>query len=247
MLNTATNEITGVVHIEAHDSAIHTTKEIQWLADKMKNSILQYKHIAFADITLPHAEFVNIIDQIVLFSNVVGIRHILAHTTKFDYNPNTVDLSINKNIKGNLDYLAKNNLIFDCQVYSEQIKNILPAIISSQVTTVIDHMLLPAWDHYNDKDCNLWQKTITQLSTLSNVYLKLSGVDMFQPKSNFNSAVMYCLDKFSSKRLIYGSNYPVSFSNDYNYWYNYLATFKLSESEKECIFYNNAKKLFQFI
>ena len=246
ILNISNNELIGVVHVEAHDSAIPTIQEIKWLAEKMKNMPLQYKHIAFADITLPHSEFTNIIDQITPFNNVVGVRHILSYTTKFGYNPNDADLSSNENIKGNLEYLAKNDLIFDCQVYSNQMKNVLPAIIASKVTIVIDHMLLPAWNNYNDEYCKLWQETITQISSLDNVHLKLSGLDMFLPENNFDSAVKYCVEKFPSSRLLYGSNYPVSFNHDYNAWYNYLVNLELSDSEKEQIFYKNAMNLFKF-
>lgn len=244
VINNSNNELVGVVHVEAHDSAIPTIKELKWLAEKMQKSSLQYKHIAFADLTLPHSEFANIITQIKLFVNVVGIRHILSYTTKFSYNPNDIDASNNDNIEGNLAYLAKNNLIFDCQVYAHQMKNILPAIKNSNVTTVIDHMLLPAWNEY--KDCKLWQEMITQVSSLENVHLKLSGLDMFQHENNYDLVLKHCLEEFPNNRLIYGSNYPVSFNHDYNAWYNYLVTLELSNLEKENIFYKNAMKLFKF-
>ena len=246
IIHSSNNDLIGVVHVEAHDSAKPTIEEITWLSEKMKNSALQYKHIAFVDITSSLPIFAKTIDQIIQFTNVVGIRHILSHTTKFGYNPNEVDLSSNKNIKENLEYLAKNNLIFDCQVYSHQMKNLMPAIINSKVTTVIDHMLLPAWNSYNDEDCNLWKEMLTQVSILDNVYLKLSGLDMFQDRNNFDLVVKYCLEKFNNNRLIYGSNYPVSFTNDYNMWYNYLSNLGLSAVESEQIFYKNAMKLFKF-
>lgn len=246
MINRSTHDLLGVVHVEAHDSAVSTIKEVEWLQNKMQDQKIQYKHIAFADITLLYTEFKNIIDQLNLFNNVVGIRHILSFNPKFSYNPNDYDLSSHENIARNLEYLAQNNLIFDCQVYAHQIKNILPAIVKSNVTTVIDHMLLPAWHKLNDEDCKLWQETILELAKHKNIYMKLSGLDLFQSPSDFDFAVIYCLEKFPNERLIYGSNYPVSCNNDYNSWVDYLVKINYPLHKREQIFYENARKLFKF-
>lgn len=246
LVNVSSHELMGVVHVEAHDSVIPTIKEVEWLKDEMKNHKIQYKHIAFADITLPPEEFKKIIDELASHNNVIGIRHILSYTTKFDYNPNDIDASSHENIAKNLECLAHNNLIFDCQVYAYQMKNILSAIIRSNVITVIDHMLLPAWNKQGDEDCNLWQDAITEVAKHKNIYMKLSGLDMFQSPNDFDFAVIYCLEKFPNERLIYGSNYPVSCNNDYNTWVDYLVKINYPLHKREQIFYENAKKLFKF-
>ncbi|MCC2625259.1 MAG: amidohydrolase [Burkholderiales bacterium] len=239
------NELYGVVHVEAHDSAVTTITEIKWLDSIMKgNESLKYRHIAFADITLPITEFSTLIKQIKDYKKVIGIRHILSNNPKFDYSPCGEDLSSNSNIMQNLKYLAQNNLIFDCQMYPYQIQNIIPAITSSNVTTIIDHLALPAWNQDNDEDHKVWQQTIKNLSLLKNIFIKMSGLDMFKQEAEFDTVVNYCLENFPIEQLMYGSNYPVSFTHDYNYWYNYLNKLNLSADEKEQIFFKNAHALF---
>ena len=244
VVGNCSENLVGVIHIEAHDSATPTIAEIKWLDTTMKNNPLKFRHIAFADITLPNPEFCNIIDQIKEYSNVIGIRHILSHHPSFSYSPCDEDLSKDSNIQANLSYLAKNKLIFDCQMYAYQINNILPEIINSGVTCIVDHLALPAWKQENDADHQQWKDTIIKLATLKNIFIKVSGLDMFQVREHFDNVIQYCLDTFPINRLVYGSNYPVSFNHDYNYWYNYLNKLHLSGLEKEQLFYKNALTLF---
>lgn len=245
IINKFNGDLYGVVHIEAHDSDILTVNEVNWLSSIMKNNPkLKYSHIAFADITLPTVQFCNIIDELKEYENVVGMRHIMSHNPKFDYSPCGTDLSNSPNIYDNLDYLAKNNFIFNCQMYPYQINNILSAIISSGVTCVIDHLALPAWNEKGDIDHQLWQEMIIKLSKLDNVFIKVSGIDMFRKEAEFKDVVQFCLDKFPINRVMYGSNYPVSFNNDYNYWYEYLSIMNLSSVEKEQLFFKTAYEVF---
>ena len=235
----------GVVHIEAHDFAIPTVFEINWLSTIMKTiTNLKYSHIAFADITLPKSEFAKIIDNLKCCQNVSGIRHILSHAPKFDYSPCDDDLSHNANIPQNLNYLASTQLIFNCQMYPYQIDNIIPAIKNSRVICIIDHLALPAWATDGDKDHKNWQNTITELGKLKNVFIKMSGIDMFRQAHEFKNILDFCFKAIPSTNLIYGSNYPVSFNHSYNYWYDYLNTFNLSNNTKEQIFFKNANSIF---
>lgn len=244
LIKNCKNELIGFVHVEAHDSAIPTIKEVEWLENEMKNHKLSYKHIAFVDLTSSTVDFKKIIDQLVSYKSVSGIRHILSYAEKFDYNPNSEDLSKHENIPRNLEHLATNSLIFDCQVYADQLENILPAIVKYNNVTVIDHMLLPAWKSIDDEDCKYWQNAIIEIARHKNIYLKLSGLDMFQ--QDFDFAVKFCLENFPLERLMYGSNYPVSCNNDYNIWANYLDKLDLSKEIKEHLFYKNAQKIFNF-
>lgn len=116
----------------------------------------------------------------------------------------------------------------------------MPLIIESKVTCIIDHMALPAWDNQNDYD--LWQRVILKLGKIDNLFIKLSGLITFQEQNKFKNIIQFCLDHISADKLLYGSNYPVSFTNDYNFWRSYLNTIVLSEKEK--LFYSNAKQLF---
>jgi predicted TIM-barrel fold metal-dependent hydrolase len=235
----------GVVHIEAHDSFIPTVTEIQWLDSIMQDNLAtKYRHIAFVDITLPAIDFISEIKQIKEYKNVIGVRHIMAHHPDFGYSPCAEDLSNNSNILQNLIYLTQNHLIFDCQMYPYQINNILPAIIASKVITLIDHLALPTWNTDGDKDHKAWAAIIIKLALIENIFIKVSGLDMFKKESDFDIVVAYVLKNYPIKHLIYGSNYPVSFNHDYNFWHKYLDKFNLSFEEKDNLFFKNAYDVF---
>jgi len=241
--------ICGIVHVEAHDSNIPTTVEIEWLAKIMQEvKNLPYRHIALADITLPYAEFCNIIHTISKYQAVVGIRHTFSFHRDFEYSPCNTDLSNHPNIAANLKCLKDHNLIFACQGYPYQINNLLLAIEQAGVTCILDHFALPAWKSANDNEHKLWQETILDLSKNPTIFLKLSGLDMFKSAAEFDDILDFCLDNFPPKQLLYGSNNPVSFKGDYNKWYNYLHNYftnkKTGKETQEDIFLNSAAKLF---
>lgn len=239
----ANKELVGVVHVEAHDSSVPTLEEVVWLSNIMQNHKgVKYAHIAFADITLPLVQFAATIDEIKEYSCIKGVRHILSHTPKYKYNPCNEDISGHKNILANLQYLKQNNLIFDCQMYPYQLYNVLPHIIKSGVKCVVDHFALPAWDNHHDQQ--LWQNLIIELAKIRHISLKLSGLDMFQVEARFADIIDFCLSHFSSEQLLFASNYPVSYTNNYNYWYNYLNSHITDNNLKQRILLGNAADLF---
>lgn len=245
----ANHLIHSIIHVEAHDSNVPTTVEIEWLQQAMQNiTKFRYRHIALADVTLPHDEFCKTIDQISQYACVAGIRHTFSFHDNFKYSPCNSDVSSHPNITANLTYLRESDLIFDCQAYPYQINNLLPAIDASGVTCILDHLALPAWNTDNDSDHQLWQHMITELAERKNVFIKMSGLDMFKQRDEFDSVIDFCVNNFPSERLLYGSNHPVSFAGDYNAWYNYLYnhidTTALTFAQKGQIFYNNAYNLF---
>ncbi|MCC2645075.1 MAG: amidohydrolase [Burkholderiales bacterium] len=125
-----------------------------------------------------------------------------------------------------------------------QINNILPAIIASKVITLIDHLALPTWNTDGDKDHKAWAAIIIKLALIENIFIKVSGLDMFKKESDFDIVVAYVLKNYPIKHLIYGSNYPVSFNHDYNFWHKYLDKFNLSFEEKDNLFFKNAYDVF---
>lgn len=245
----ANHRVYAAIHIEAHDSSVPTTVEIEWLAKAMEDvKNLKYRHIALADVTLPHAEFRDVIAQVSKYDCVAGIRHIFSFNPSFKYSPCDSDLSNHPNIEANLKCLKDYNLIFDCQGYPYQINNLLPTIKESGVTCVLDHFSLPAWNKDNDADHKLWQQTIIKLTDEKKIFIKASGLDMFKNQDDFDGVIDFCVNNFPSERLIYGSNHPLSFKGDYNAWYDYLYNYIDKNSWplgwKQKLFHQNAYDLF---
>ncbi len=239
------DNLDGVLHVEAHDSNISTFKEIEWLSQIIKGTPnLKYAHIAYLDITLPNQDFVTMLKELKKYPQLVGVRHILSYNPKFHYSPCDFDLSNHKNIPKNIESLASHDLIFNCQMYPYQLENILPVIASSKVKCVIDHMALPAWNKYEDEDYILWHNLIEKLIDYDTISLKLSRMDNFKDETEFNNILKFCFTNIPITKLIYASNYPVSYTDNYNYWFEYLSNMKLSDNEKNYLFYKNAFNLF---
>ncbi len=234
----------GLVHIEAHDSTIPTEIEQAWLQEIMSPfPDLDFKSIAYADLTQDPRTFEKIIYGLQKYPSFIGIRHILSYRPNSTYSPCQKELSQHPNIIKNLHLLKQQDLIFECQCYAEQLLNLLPAIQSSQVTCVIEHVLLP--NHRNDADKILWLKALEKAGKLKNTYIKLSGLDLFNKKLNTEKIIKTCLLFFGASHCLYGSNHPVSHLNQPGNWFQKLNQLDLSLIEKQQIFYSTAKQVYQ--
>jgi predicted TIM-barrel fold metal-dependent hydrolase len=132
--------------------------------------------------------------------------------------------------------------IFECQAYPYQIEKLLPMIEDLKLPTMIEHLALPAWHDHKQKW--LWQSIVNKIEQNPYVYIKLSAIDMFQPRENFSFILDQVFEKISN-RCVYGSNYPVSFTQNYNYWFDYLNQYPFTQNERRQIFYGNAQKFYK--
>ena len=240
----APSGLKGFVHIESQDSGIPAEIEQYWLKKIMAPfPEVLFRSIGFVDITLP----VGIFEKKILFLNeyksFMGVRHILSHHPTHVYSPESTDLSTHLNIPRNLKLLAKHSLVFECQCYPVQLLNLLPAIVDANVTCVLEHLLMPIWK--NKEEYGFWMDTLIKASKFDNIYMKLSGLSMFDKNLILEKTIIPCLDLFGVERCLYGSNHPVCFTNDPSKWYEILDGLSLSKQDKMHIFYNTAKKVYQ--
>ena len=183
------------------------------------------------------------------YKSTAGFRHILSHNTDgFHYNPCPTDQSLNPNIKDNLYTLKTYDQVFECQAYPKQILNMLDAIVASNVTCVIEHLALPYWLSTTETSKNAakeaWLTLLQQCQPHPNIFIKLSGLSMFGDIEQIKPAVMPCLEYLGAERCLFGSNHPVSYTDDYNYWYNQLRPLISSDAAQKMIFYDNAFKVY---
>lgn len=227
------------VHIEAADSKVDTLNEINWLDENFSDKKMQY--IANIDYFKSLDAFKNEVDRLKKHPKIKGFRHILSHHKNASYSPMDHD-NLPNDFEEKLKILAKNNLIFECQMYPQQINNALEIIINSNVKTVIEHFGLPLC--HNETDMIKWQKMINNISQHENIYLKLSGFFMLNDnETDCKKALNYIFEKIPASRLCYGSNYPVCNTDHYSYWYELLKDYAPEEMHDD-IFYNTAKKIY---
>jgi L-fuconolactonase len=152
-------------------------------------------------------------------------------------------------IKG-VQKLHQYHFTYDLLIYHHQLEEALPFIKQVPETNiVIDHMAKPSIITKEKRD---WEINMTTLSAFSNIYCKISGMvtEAKWAGWKYEDFVPY-LDAvckaFGTKRLMYGSDWPVcllaaSYDQQFSIVQTYLKTF--SESEKKQILGGNAERFY---
>lgn len=227
--------IKNFVHIEAHDSRIDTSQEIDWLENSFKNINIRY--IGFLNLYNELDEINTQVTRLQSNPKIVGYRHILSYHPKSPYSP-LKDDQLPNDFQKKLAILAQNNKIFECQMYPDQILKTLDIIDNASVKTAIEHCGLP---YFGDlKDIKTWEKMIIEISKNSNIVLKLSGLDMFNlnEKQKIN-CIEHMINFIPANRLCYGSNYPVCNTEHYLNWYHFLKN-RIDPKDQDHIFSQTA-------
>ena len=233
-------ETNSFVHIEAHTSNHDSLCDYNWLKSKFPEKNI--KVVAFIDFLSSLEEFEKKVSILAKKNDIVGIRQIMAKTYKSRYSP--FDNCIPYDLCEKLIILKSHNLIFEAQLYPEQFLPLLNLIDKSGVKMAIEHFGLPIFGENN----NLveWHTLIQEISQHKRWYLKLSGFDLNNDFKLIYKSIDFILNNISSNQLCYGSNYPVSHSKSYSYWYNLLLGYIKGDKIIDDIFFNSAAELYGF-
>ena len=105
------------VHVEAHSEKHDNLCEYRWLKKHFANKNI--KIVAFIDFSQHISTFEQKAIQLGKITDVVGVRQIMATSNKSKYSPYNKDIPLDFSSK--LKILAQNNLVFDCQMYPNQL------------------------------------------------------------------------------------------------------------------------------
>ena len=236
------HSLAGFVTIEAADGD-KTLDEVKWLSQLSKSlpSNILYKHIAYINTTQNPEQFNEELEKFKPFQFIVGFRDICSFSGNSSYSPCTSDITLDEkkmlNLLANLKTLEKHGYIYNCQMYSDQLLRIYPLIIESKVKTVIDHCGLPL--SINNKDFMVWQSMLDKYAQ-SNVFFKLSGLEMNDNWENRAKIVKILIDKISIDKLCYGSNFPLIKEDWLGQLLNLLKNSGLNNQQIEQIFFKCA-------
>ncbi|MED7788796.1 amidohydrolase family protein [Francisella sp. 19X1-34] len=226
------------VHIEAHNEALDPLCEYKWLKSKFLDKSV--KVVAFVDFTLDLNSFKKKINILKEHKDIVGVRQIMAKTDKSSYNPFAKDIP--NDLEDKLRILQQNNLVFEAQMYPEQFLKILDCIYNSQVVMVVEHFGLPIFNNKNSLEN--WFSLIKEFKQNTNWNIKLSGSELNNDFSDVNKALDFVFENIHDTQLCYGSNFPVSHQNNYNFWQSFLHTYINNDRISENVFKNVAQRIY---
>ena len=229
------------VHIEAHTQDQNSLCEYNWLKSNFPNKNI--KVVAFVDFTQDLDIFKKGVDIISRKEDIVGVRHIMAKTDKSKYSP--FDDRVPYDILEKLRVLKENNLIFEAQLYPEQFLPLLNLIDKSGVIMAIEHFGLPIFGE-NDNLIE-WQILIKKIAQNDKWYLKLSGFEFNNNYKYLNKALKFVFENIESSRLCYGSNFPVSNTDNNTKWAIILKNQIKDDNTLKNIFFNTSNQLYGFI
>jgi predicted TIM-barrel fold metal-dependent hydrolase len=145
-----------------------------------------------------------VIDQHLQYANFRGVRDFAVEGA-------LLSGGINKELNLALNYLVENNLVLDldCQWPNMNLAAEL-ARKHPSLKIVIEHIGLPI--STADKYFANWKMGMQALANEPNIYCKISGVGMLDPKFTEVSIrpwIEYCVSIFGPDRCMIGSNWPL--------------------------------------
>lgn len=173
---------------------------------------------------------------------VKGFRHIVqGQPAGFMENP--------KFIRG-VKQLAAYGFTYDLLIYHYQLPEAVEFLRKvEEVPMVLDHLAKPA---IKSGELSDWKKQIRELAAFDNISCKISGMVTEADWKNwkeedFRPYLEVVLEAFGTKRLLYGSDWPVClvaapYDRQLSIVLNFIRT--LSESEQRSIMGENAKTFY---
>lgn len=214
-------------------------EETDFLIGIAQSSDLPHFVVGWFDLLAHDAE--EVIKKYAQSRHLVGARHFLS------LEPNH-SLFQSEMFRERLQILANNGLTFDLLVRPDQLT--LCANLAAdlpQVTFVLDHLGNPSIGGDNTS----WSIGLRELSALSNVYAKVSGLTdnavEATTASSFDFAIDYAVECFGPDRLMFGSDWPVvNKLGSYGMWVEVVTNFfaKTAPEALSNVLWKNAIKAY---
>ena len=183
--------------------AVPSTEETYWLLEMAENYDFIAGVVGWVDLTDPKIEkTLNILQENQFFK---GVRHLW----ETDEDPEWI---INSGAIRGLKVIAERNLTFDFLarpnnlIYIPKIMNLVP-----NLRAVLDHIGKP---EIAEKKIQPWLNDIRKISSIDNVFCKLSGMITEANQKNWRGEdlkpyVHHVLSLFGADRIMFGSDWPV--------------------------------------
>lgn len=193
---------------------------------------------------LESAKIVDCLEQLAAFPLVVGVRRGTQHES------DPLFCATPEFIAGAKEAAARGILCELC-VKEHQLEGVIELAKQAPETIfVVDHLGKPQFER---GDWDVWASAIAKLAECPNVMMKVSVVvnsDKDPPltKRKIERYVIHALDRFGSKRVMFGSNWPVSTTViAYAAWVEDVADIlsDLDTTETSALFADNARTVYK--
>lgn len=167
------------------------------------------------------------------FKKLKGFRHIIQP----EKNP---DFMLQNDFCNGIGKLAKYNFTYDILIGPDQWPFVSEFINRfPEQRFIMDHLIKP---DFKKNDFSEWEKTIQTIAINPNVFCKVSGLvteahwHNWKPE-DFKYALDIVTENFGTKRLLFGSDWPVclvsaSYSEAIALMENYFSKFSITEQER---------------
>ena len=241
------HDLEGVTFIQAGWDKSDNICETKWVDSLCESANFPIAIISYANLTDPN--IAGVLDSHAKSSSgFKGIRQILNYHENSYFQGADKNFVLDKNFAFGLSKMSELGLIFECQAYASQLE-ILLSIISklSDFKIIIEHCGMPLW--FDNKDLKVWRDVLIKASKFPNIFIKLSGLDMFSKylNKNFNkhNIIDFCITTFGADRCIFGSNFPVDFLyGEYENTLSPILSQGLSNSDLDLILFKNANNIY---
>jgi len=192
------NRMDGCIAVQADQSE----QETEFLLDLAQKHPFIKGVVGWVD--LLHENCENRLNYFSAFKKLKGIRHIVQDES--------AGFMLRDDFQQGLSKLNKFELVYEILIYSKQLEEAVQLVKNhpNQVF-VLDHLGKP---NIKDQEIASWEKNIRDLAQLPNVYCKISGV-LTEADWNawaYEDFLPYfdiLFDVFGTKRILFGSDWPV--------------------------------------
>ncbi|HVT86811.1 MAG TPA: amidohydrolase family protein [Chitinophagaceae bacterium] len=176
-------------------------------------------------------------------NKIKGFRHVI-------HDEPDVDFMLRPAFLNGLKALKNFNYTYDILIFPVHLSNTLQLVRQfPDQPFVIDHIAKPM---IHKHEISEWKKGLIPLASLQNVYCKISGMVTEAhwknwTKEDFTPYLETIVELFGSKRILYGSDWPVcTLSASYAETYGIVKSYfeKFSVDEQDDFFGMNAKRFY---
>ena len=203
------------VHIQV--GAEDGYQEASWVDEVASKTGWQMKQVAFCDLSADDVEAQ--LDRLMALSSVAGVRQIIGRAPGEDATTGTQKLISSAAFQKGLQSLIDRELSFDLQLLPELMVPMADILADKpRLQVALCHAGSP-YDR-SIEGIAKWAEQLKSLSSLPQIYAKLSGLGMFQhgwQTEDFRPITSVVIEQFTSHRVMFGSNFPVdSLTSDYD-------------------------------